>query len=69
MRAAEITSVGWLHNHDGSICLTICLQYQPQPMYVTVSRHDFDTAGGLEGLNSNKQLAVDFYERYGTGRP
>lgn len=69
MNIHEITSIGWLHNQDSSICLTICLKHQNQPVFVSISKDEFDRVGGLDGLNKNKQLGIDFYHKYGAGRP
>ena len=69
MYMPEITSIGDLLNHDGSIALAICSRSQFQPIFVTISKAEFKEAGGREGLNTNKQLAIDFYNKYGAGRP
>lgn len=68
MHTSDIHSVGWLHNHDGSIALTISIKGQTHPVYVRVSVEEFEAAGGRAGLNENKQLAIDFYNKYGPGR-
>ena len=65
----QISSIGWLQNHDGTICITIAVKYQNQPIFVTVPKGEFDRAGGIEGLNSNRQISIDFYQKYGSGRP
>lgn len=65
----DISSIGWLHNHDKTICLTICLRHQNHPIFVTISKKEFDDLGGGEGLNNNKQIVIDFYNKYGAGRP
>jgi len=67
MTVEEIASVGWLHNHNGSICLVVCGFFGH--VFVTISRQEFDAAGGRDGFNADKQLAVDFYNEYGAGRP
>lgn len=64
----EISSIGSLQNHDGSICITIAVKYQTQPVFVTLPKVEFDRVGGLDGLNSKKQLSLDFYQKYGAGR-
>ncbi len=69
MNANEITSVGCLDNHDGSIALSICLQGKIQPVFVTISRDELEKAGGIAALNQRKQDAVEFYNKYGEGRP
>tara|TARA_R110002124_G_scaffold128157_4_gene288560 strand:+ start:7651 stop:7941 length:291 start_codon:yes stop_codon:yes gene_type:complete len=69
MKANEITSVGCLDNHDGSIALAICISGQVQPVFVTVSKHELEKSGGINGLNERKQGAVDFFNKYGQGRP
>jgi hypothetical protein len=63
-----ITSIGWLHNADKSIALTIAIRYQIQPVFVSISKAEFDNAGGIEGINQDKQKAIDFYNAYGAGR-
>ena len=68
MHTNDITSVGWLHNYNGSIALTIAIRHQTQPVFVTVSTREFEEAGGRKGLNENKQAAVDFFDKYGPGR-
>lgn len=68
MNADEITSVGCLNNHDGSIALTICLRGKAQPVYVSVSRDELEKSGGIEGLNQRKSDAADLYNKYGAGR-
>lgn len=65
----DISSVGALNNHDGSVCVTIAIKYQSQPIFVTVPRAEFDRVGGVQGLSNDKQLAIDFYQKYGAGRP
>ena len=65
----EIRSVGWLNNGDGSIALSICVSYQLQPYFVSVSKEEFSAAGGIEGFKNNKHLVMDFYEKFGEGRP
>ncbi|MDR9839705.1 hypothetical protein [Herbaspirillum huttiense] len=65
----EISSVGALNNHDGSVCVTIAVKYQLQPIFVSIPRSEFDRVGGVQGLTKNKQLAIDFYHQYGAGRP
>jgi hypothetical protein len=67
MLVEEITSVGWLNNHDGSICIVACLSCCH--VYVTVPKNAFHSVGGINGLKTNKQLVVDFYVKYGSGRP
>lgn len=67
--ADQISSIGWLNNHDGSICLTICLRHQGQPIFVTISKNEYAAAGGCEGLNNDKSQAVVFHSKYGPGRP
>jgi hypothetical protein len=71
MNITDITSIGWLNNHssDFPICLTISLKYQNQPIYVSITKAEFDLVGGRDGLNKNKQLGVDLYNKYGAGRP
>ncbi|MCF6204061.1 MAG: hypothetical protein L3J59_10405 [Methylococcaceae bacterium] len=68
MHISELSSVGWLHNADKSIALTICLKSQIQPVFVSISREEFNSVGGSEGINENKQIAIDFYHKYGAGR-
>lgn len=68
MHINNITSIGWLHNADNSIALTICLRTQGQPVFVTISKAEFDDAGGIEGIQKNKQVAVDYFIKYGPGR-
>ena len=67
MNEEEIRSVGWLHNHDGSIALSIGQTFGHT--FVTISKQEFDDCGGIKGITKNKQLAVDFYKKYGAGRP
>jgi hypothetical protein len=67
MTLQEITSVGWLNNHDGSVCLVICSG--GNHVFVTISKKEFEDAGGIDGLESNKQLIIDFYNKCGAGRP
>ena len=69
MQIEEITSIGTLNNHDGSIALCICIRYHLQPVFVTISREELENAGGIASLKKNKQLAIDFYRKYGAGRP
>lgn len=69
MNVNDITSVGCLDNHDGSIALTICIRGQIQPTFVTISKEELERSGGINGLNERKQDAVDFFSRYGAGRP
>lgn len=68
MHVSDIHSVGWLHNHNGSIALTISIKGEIHPVYVSISTEEFEAAGGREGLNENKQRAIDFYNKYGAGR-
>jgi hypothetical protein len=68
MQKNDINSIGFLHNNDGSIALTISLKNEVQPVFVSVSSDEFQASGGTEGLNKNKQLAIDFYAKYGAGR-
>jgi hypothetical protein len=65
----QIRSVGWLNNNDKSICLTICLSDRNTPIFVSVSKKEFEDAGGREGLSKDKQAVMDFYLKYGTDRP
>ncbi len=67
MNAGEITSVRDLNNHDGSICLLICTH--TGHIFVTISKAEFISAGKCNGLNANKQLAIEFFNKYGVGRP
>lgn len=69
MHPNEINSVGWLHNHNKTICLTICLRHVIKPVFVTISRDEFNAVGGIEEIKKNKQLAIDFFNKYGAGRP
>lgn len=69
LKEDDITSIGWLHNHDRSICLTIAIRKESQPIFVTISEEEFQSAGGSYGLNERKQIAIDFYDKYGSGRP
>lgn len=69
MQSHEITSVGCLDNSDGSVALSICLKGKVQPVFVTVSKDELEKSGGIEGINQRKQDAVDFYRKYGAGRP
>ena len=69
MNVNDITSVGCLDNHDGSIALAICLSGQIQPVFVTISKEELERSGGINGLNERKQDAVDFFSKYGEGRP
>lgn len=69
MNVNEITSVGCLENHDGSIALAICLDGQIQPVFVTVSKDELEKSGGISGLNERKQDAIEFFNKYGEGRP
>lgn len=69
MNVNDITSVGCLDNHDGSVALSICLRGQIQPVFVTISRDELEQSGGISALNERKQGAVDFFNQYGEGRP
>jgi len=69
MLAAEIRSIGSLENHDGTICLTLCTQANNRPVFVSVPKQDLQKAGGIEAIKDNKQLAVNFLNKYGAGRP
>lgn len=68
MNVNNITSIGWLHNADNSIALTICLRFQMKPVFVSISKVEFENAGGIEKIQKSKQLAVDFFIKYGAGR-
>ena len=68
MNVNNITSIGWLHNADKSIALTICLRFQMQPVFVSISKAEFNNAGGIEEIQKNKHLVVDFFTKYGVGR-
>jgi hypothetical protein len=65
----EIVSIGWLLNCDNSVCLSICTNAQLHGIFVTISKKEFNGVGGIDGLKNNKQLVVDFYQKYGVGRP
>lgn len=69
MNVNDITSVGWLGNHDGSIALSICLRGQIQPVFVTISVEELEQSGGINGLNERRQDVVAFFNKYGEGRP
>lgn len=69
MRESQIRSVGWLWNHDRSIALSMVLKETFDVVFVTISLQEFNAVGRIEGLKSNKQTIVDFYDRYGAGRP
>lgn len=64
----EISSIGWLNNHDGSICLTISITSQMQPVFVSIPKSEFERVGGIDGLKNNKQIVVEFHEKFGAGR-
>lgn len=65
----EISSIGWLRNRNNTICLTICRRSQNLPIFITISKEEFDDVGGIIGLSTDKQQAIDFYKKYGAGRP
>jgi hypothetical protein len=65
----QISSIGWLNNHDGSICLSVCVNNSNATYFISISRKEFDDAGGREGLNDNKSIVIDFHVKYGFGRP
>lgn len=67
MTKDSISSVGWLNNHDGSIALAVT--QGAGHTFVSISKQEYNDAGGIEGLKQNKQLVVDFFDKYGAGRP
>lgn len=69
MQITDINSIGWLHNENKTICLSIAVRYAMQPVFVTIPNEEFNAAGGIVGIKENKQLAIDFFNKYGTGRP
>lgn len=68
MNINKITSIGWLNNADKSIALTICTRNQQQPVFVSISKAELEEVGGITEIEKNKQIAVDFYNKYGAGR-
>ena len=68
MNISDIQSIGWLNNADNSVALTICIRNQSQPVFVSISKAELENAGGIENINNNKQLAVNFFNLYGAGR-
>ena len=68
MRAEEITSIGFLNNNDRSVSLSIATRGNMQPVFVRIAKAELDAVGGAEGLNRNKQIAVNFYNKQGAGR-
>lgn len=68
MNTNQITSIGWLNNADKTIALAICTREQQRPVFVSISKTEFNEAGGIDAINENKQIAVDFLNKYGAGR-
>lgn len=68
MNINNITAIGWLNNADKSIALTICISNQQKPVFVSISKSELEEVGGIAEINQNKQIAVDFYNKYGAGR-
>ena len=68
MNINDITSIGWLHNADNSIALTVCLRYQMQPVFVSISKVEYEAVGGIDAIQNDKKVAIDFFEKYGAGR-
>lgn len=68
MNVHDINSVGWLQNIDSSIALVICFRSYVQPVFVNISKAEFEESGGIKELNNNRHKAISFYNQYGAGR-
>lgn len=68
MNVHDINSVGWLQNIDSSIALVICFRSYVQPVFVNISKAEFEEAGGIKELNNNRHKTISFYNQYGAGR-
>jgi hypothetical protein len=56
MKERDIKSIGWLNCADGSINLTPCVAGSTFPIFVNISRFDFEKVRG--DIEAMKKVAV-----------
>lgn len=69
MNVNQIRSVGVLNNWDGTVAISICLKYRMYPVFVTLTKNQFESVGRCAGLIQSKQKIVDLFNVHGSGRP
>lgn len=61
MNKSNITSIGWLNAADGSVNLTPCINGSSMPVWLNISRDEFEILGGCK--EKMKEKAIELMTR------